>query len=190
MSEHKHNPPDPFAMVNAIKTQGPAPVHLWDPPFCGDIDLCIKRDGSWVHEGRPIRRMAMVRLFASILKREGEEFFLVTPVEKVRIQVEDCPFLVVTMAVRNEGAANAPQVIEFTTNVGDSLTLDSTHPLRLGTEEAAPEAEPHPTVRVRNGLDALLRRSVFYQLVELAQPHPEDAARVGVWSSGVFFALT
>ncbi|MEQ8408625.1 MAG: DUF1285 domain-containing protein [Gammaproteobacteria bacterium] len=224
MTDSSNNPsPDPFAMVNAIKTRGPAPVHLWDPPFCGDIDMRICRDGSWVHEGRPIRRMAMVKLFASILKREGDEYFLVTPVEKVRIQVEDTPFLAVAMDVHTPGSRNssapagvgagasgslaktpepesaaATQEIIFTTNVGEEIRLDSNHPLTIGAgpdDNAGQSDEPHPVIKVRSGLHALITRAVFYRLVELAVSRGEgeqegDQEEMGVWSCGLFFPLS
>lgn len=177
-------PRDPFAMVSEIKTQGPAPVHLWDPPYCGEIDLVICRDGSWVHEGRPIRRQAMVRLFASILKREGDRFYLVTPVEKVGIRVEDCPFLIVAMQVDNPGPS---QSVRFTTNTDESVVLDAGHPLTVNAEHSS---EPHPVIEVRNGLQGLLTRAVFYRLVELAQPGPEPATEAGIWSAGQFHPLT
>lgn len=175
--------PDPFALVASIKSRGPAPVHLWDPPFCGDIDMLIQRDGTWLHEGRPIRRPAMVRLFASVLKREGDDYFLVTPVEKVGIQVEDCPFLVTEMEVQGSGT---DQCLRFTTNTGEVLSADDEHGLLITTD---PETgEPHPTLHVRSGLRGLLVRSVFYRLIELAVDEGERGT--GVYSRGVFFPIT
>ncbi|MCY4263908.1 MAG: DUF1285 domain-containing protein [Gammaproteobacteria bacterium] len=165
--------PDPFALVAKIKTRGPAPVHLWDPPFCGDIDLIIRRDGTWVHEGRPIRRQAMVRLFASILKREGEHYFLVTPVEKVGITVEDCPFLVISMDMDSD---QNQQRLCFTTNTGEAVVADAEHPLRV--HENPRNGEPHPVIHIRSNLWGLLSRAVFYRLVELAVP--VNHAKAGV----------
>ena len=159
-------------------------MHLWDPPFCGDIDMVIRRDGSWVHEGKPIRRPAMVQLFASILKREGDDYFLVTPVEKVGIEVEDCPFLITSMEVEGSGTS---QQLHFTTNTGEQLTADAGHGLRIDALGAA--AQPHPTIHVRSGLDGLLVRSVFYRLAELALADPDDPSRLGVFSAGQFFPL-
>ena len=175
--------PDPFRMLRRVNgPRGPAPVHLWDPPFCGDIDLRIGRDGVWHHEGRPIRRQAMINLFASILKREGEEYFLVNPVEKVRIQVDDCPFLVVDMEIRDPGRE---QVIVFFTNVEESVEVDPDHPLCVTGAE-----EPRPTVHVRGGMDGLLSRPVFYRLVAAARQYPQDGELVtGVDSKGCFFEL-
>lgn len=177
---------DPIALVSKIKTRGPAPVHLWNPPFCGDIDMRILRDGTWVHEGKPIRRKPMVKLFASILRKDDDgEYYLVTPVEKVRIQVEDCPFLVVLM--QSSGAGES-QTIRLTTNTDETITLDREHALSI-TEDAA-TGEPHPVVHVRSGLDGLLGRNVFYQLVELAVSREIDENTVlGVWSAGTFFPL-
>ena len=203
-------PPDPFTMVSAIKSRGPAPVHLWDPPYCGEINMEIKRDGTWFHEGRPIRRQAMVRLFASVLKKEDDKIYLVTPVEKVGIKVEDCPFVIVDMDVEEkelgraqEGKAKGEtkveskveskgnveeleQVISFETNTGERFTLDDEHGLTISPD---PETEePHPVVHVRSGLDGLINRAVFYRLVELASEHKADGeTRLGVWSSGIFF---
>lgn len=178
-------PRDPFAMVSEIKTQGPAPVHLWDPPYCGDIDLVIRRDGTWVHEGRPIRRPAMVRLFASILKREADgRIYLVTPVEKVGITVEDCPFLVVDMVVENPGIS---QTVLFTTNTDETVCLDQDHPLKIDTVDDS--NEPHPVLMVRNGLQGLLTRAVFYRLAELAQSNTGESGELGIRSAGTFFKL-
>lgn len=173
--------PDPFAMVAEIKTRGPAPVHLWDPPFCGDIDMEIRRDGNWVHEGRVVRRPAMVRLFASILKKENDRHYLVTPVEKVGIRVEDCPFLVVDMDVSGAGRQ---QRISFTTNTDEQFPLDSEHPLRLDGDEQ----EPHPVVQVRGGLEGLVSRAVFYRLVELLEE--DENGRPGLFSHGHFFPVS
>ncbi len=174
---------DPFRMVRSLSgKRGPTPVHLWDPPFCGDIDLRIARDGVWYHEGRPIRRQAMVQLFASILKREGDEFFLVNPVEKVRIQVEDCPFVAVDMEIQNPGR---DQSIAFLTNMEETVIADAEHPIKVtGTDE------PHPTIHVRNGLQALLSRPVFYRLVDAAAQHRENMEIItGISSKQSFFEL-
>lgn len=176
--------PDPFQMIHDLDgRRGPAPVHLWDPPFCGDIDVRIARDGVWYHEGRAIRRQAMVKLFASILKREENgEFYLVTPVEKVRIQVDDCPFLAIDMEIRQPGR---DQVIHFLTNVGETVAVDAAHPICVTGIE-----EPHPTVHVRGGMDALLSRAVFYRLVEAARQDRRNGELItGVDSGGCFFEL-
>lgn len=160
----------------AGKRGGPAPVHLWNPPYCGELDIVIRADGSWWHEGSPIGRPAMVQLFASVLKREGDRFFLVTPVEKVGITVEDAPFLAVDAQI-------AADRITFTTNVGDEVTAGPDHPIILrGTPDA-----PRPYVHVRAGLEALIDRKTFYRLVDAAT---EDAdGRPGLASQGRFFPL-
>jgi len=177
---------DPFSLVSKIKTRGPAPVHLWNPPFCGDIDMRILRDGTWLHEGKPIRRKAMVQLFASILLRDTDaQYYLVTPAEKVRIQVDDCPFLAVLLDNKGEGEQ---QQIQFTTNTDERFMLDADH--RLQVTENAESGEPHPVVHVRSGLNALLARNVFYQLVELAQQRQIGSATItGVWSCSEVFPL-
>ena len=156
--------------------RGPPPVHLWDPPFCGEMDLVIRRDGTWIHEGSPIGRPALVRLFASILKREGDRHFLVTPVEKLGIRVEDAPFLAVD--VERDGDA-----LVFETNVGDRVAAGPETTIRV---ETGPEGEPAPYVEVRRGLQALIDRKSFYRLVDMAE---ESGGRTGVRSNGVFFPL-
>lgn len=172
-------------MVAKIKTRGPAPVHLWNPPFCGDLDMLIQRDGTWVHEGKPIRRQAMVALFASVLKKEDGEFYLVTPVEKVRIKVEDCPFLVTELDVSHSGSQ---QLLTFHTNTGELVVANADHQLRV--TEHGENQEPHPVLHVRNGLEGLISRAVFYRLVELAVTAQMDGQnRVGVYSAGEFFPL-
>tara|TARA_B100000959_G_scaffold285177_1_gene359097 strand:- start:1795 stop:2406 length:612 start_codon:yes stop_codon:yes gene_type:complete len=177
---------DPFQLVSQIKQRGPAPVHLWDPPYCGEMDMLIARDGSWIHEGRPIKRQAMVKLFASILRLdEDQHYYLVTPVEKVRIRVEDCPFVAIAMEVDGSGEE---QIIRFTTNTGDSVIVDAAHPIQIETEPGG--ETPHPMVPVRHGLNALINRAVFYRLVDLGVERSTDNGEVlGVWSSHCFFEL-
>ncbi|GJM14003.1 MAG: hypothetical protein DHS20C12_24060 [Pseudohongiella sp.] len=174
-------------MVRKIKGRGPAPVHLWDPPFCGDMDMRIARDGTWVHEGKAIRRAALVELFASVLMLGDDgEYYLVTPVEKVRIQVEDCPFVAVDMDVEGE---DVDQVLTFTTNIGEKIVAGIDNPLTI---EVLPGGdEPHPILHVRAGLNALLSRAVFYRLVDLAQPKGPDSkdSQLGIFSGGQFFPL-
>lgn len=185
-SDEKNTAPDPFEMVRKIKTRGPAPVHLWDPPCCGEMDMLIARDGSWIHEGKPIRRAAMVALFASVLKREGDEYYLVTPVEKVKIRVEDCPFVAQQMDASGQGES---QRLTFKTNLGETAVADAEHPLSIDTD---PETgEPHPRIHIRSGLDALINRAVFYRLVNLAESGEtsDGESRMGVWSGGSFFPL-
>lgn len=165
--------------------KGLPPVHLWNPPFCGDIDMRIARDGSWFYMGTPIGRKPMVRLFSTILRRDGDAYFLVTPVEKVGIRVDDAPFVAVELEV--EGAGEAQQ-LRFRTNVEDQLMAGAEHPLRV--ELDAQTGEPAPYVHVRANLEALIHRNVFYQLVELAVPREIDGqAWLGVWSGGEFFPI-
>lgn len=187
--------PDPIALATAAtkgtKGKGLPPVHLWNPPFCGDIDMVIRRDGTWFHEGTPIGRAPMVRLFSTILKREGDEYFLVTPVEKVRLRVEDTPFVAVdadVSTVDDGPEAAARQAITFTTNVGDQVTAGAGHPIVVTRDPAT--GEPNPRVMVRADLWARIDRKTFYRLVEIGAQH--RIGRVdwfGLWSSGVFFPV-
>lgn len=167
----------------ARQARGPGrpPVHLWNPALSGDIDIRIARDGTWYHEGAPIRREALVRLFASILRREGDDYFLVTPVEKWRITVEDVPFVAVDMEVSGAGEA---QQISFETNVGDRVAAGRDHPLRFARDPGS--GAPVPYVRVRDGLEARVDRKSFYRLAELGEVHD---GWFGVWSGGVFFGM-
>jgi hypothetical protein len=168
-------PPSTEALLKAAKPRGPAPVHLWDPPYCGEMDLEIRRDGSWWHEGTPIGRPGLVRLFASILKREGDRHYLVTPVEKVGIRVEAAPFLAVD--VEREGDALA-----FLTNLDERVEAGPEHPIRVEEEDG----EPVPFVEVRAGLEALIDRKTFYRMVELGE---EEDGWFGVRSGGRFFLV-
>jgi len=153
-------------------------VHLWNPAHCGDIDIVIRKDGLWFHEGTPIGREALVRLFSTVLRKDPDGFHLVTPVEKLRITVEDAPFIAVRVDREGDG-------LRFTTNVGDETVAGADNPIRVETD---PETEePAPYVHVRKGLEARIARSVFYQLADLAVPG--DDGLLGVWSSGLFFPL-
>ena len=166
----------------AAGKRGLPPLHLWNPPFCGDMDMEIRRDGSWHYLKSPIGRAALVRLFSTILRREDDgHYYLVTPVEKVRIRVADAPFLAVAAEATG---ADEGQVIRFRTNVDDEFPLDAEHPLRVVIDAAT--GEPAPYVRVRDRLEALINRAVFYQLVDLAVERGEE---LGVWSAGQFWSL-
>lgn len=159
------------------------PVERWHPPFCGDIDMRIARDGTWYHQGTPITRPAMVRLFSTILRRDPERYVLVTPVECVGIQVEDVPFLVVDVEWSGNGAE---QTLDFLTNVGDRVAADAEHPLRFETHDE----QPVPYLRVRGGLDARLNRAVFYRLMDrVEQGTYEGRTWLGLWSRGTFFPV-
>ncbi|MCQ4325468.1 DUF1285 domain-containing protein [Stutzerimonas stutzeri] len=176
---------DLLAQIPRGEKKGLPPVHLWNPPFCGDLDMRIARDGTWYYQGTPIGRPAMVRLFASVLRRDGDDYFLVTPVEKVGIQVEDAPFVAIHLEVSGQGEE---QSLRFVTNVEDEVAAGGEHPLRV---EFDPQTrEPAPYVHVRANLEALIHRNLFYQLVELAVPRRIDGEEwLGVWSGGEFFPI-
>jgi uncharacterized protein len=156
------------------------PVERWDPPYCGEIGMRIEADGTWFYRGSPIGREALVRLFASILRREPDgRHVLVTPVEKVGIEVADAAFLAVEMASEGEGTARR---LTFRTNVGDLVAAGPDHPLRFDTEPATEGLKPY--LRVRGGLDALATRALSHELAALAD---EKDGVAGVWSGGSFF---
>jgi hypothetical protein len=163
-----------------------APVESWNPAVCNDIGLAIRRDGIWTVAGSPIGRAPLVRLFASILRRDADgSTWLVTPVEKVPVAVEDAPFLAVEMEVRGTGPDRR---ITVRTNVDDVVPVDLEHPLRFALDAADGGLKPY--LRVRGRLDALFTRALYYDLVELAEPREgEDAERLGIWSAGVWSPL-
>lgn len=169
------------ASVKAIKPRGLPPVELWNPPFSGDLDIRIARDGQWFYLGSVIQRPELVRLFSSILKREGDRYFLVTPVEKVGITVDDAPFVAVDFEVEGEGEG---QNLMFETKVGDFAPAGAAHPIRV--ERAAQSGEPAPYVMIRRGLEALIDRKSFYRMVDLGV-HRDGW--FGLWSGGVFFPM-
>ncbi len=178
---------DPATLATRLQSERPLPpVDRWNPPFSGDMDLRITRDGSWYHEGAPFQREALVRLFASILRRDQDgHYYLVTPVEKWRIRVDDAPFLAVRLDAVGTGS---DQSLSFTTNIGDTVTAGPDHPLIV--EYRDPGGEPAPYVHVRGGLRALLSRAVFVELVELGEERPTSSGRdYGVWSQGQFFHI-
>ncbi|HUF87338.1 MAG TPA: DUF1285 domain-containing protein [Thermohalobaculum sp.] len=185
--------PDPAAadaLARAAKAakgkgRGPAPVHLWNPPFCGELDIRIRRDGSWWYLGTPIGRPELVRLFASILKLEDGRHYLVTPVEKIGITVDDAPFVAVDFRVEGAGGT---QVLVFETNVGDETAAGPDNPIRV--ERDPRTGEPSPYVHVRRGLEALIDRKSFYRLVDVGEHAETGGARwFGLRSGGVFFPL-
>ena len=167
--------------------RGPPPVHLWNPPFCGDLDMRIASDGTWFYMGTPIGRQPLVKLFASVLKREDERYFLVTPVEKCGIRVDDAPFLAVEMQVETPGGGGAP-ILHFRTNVDDWVACGPEHGLRFVTDPATQGLKPY--LHVRRELWAKVNRAVFYDLVELGEERMIDGvAMFGVASMGAFFAM-
>ncbi len=157
------------------------PVEQWNPAHCGDSEMRIAADGTWFHQGSPIGRPAMVRLFSSILRREPDGgYVLVTPVEKLDIAVDDAPF--VAVEVRHEGEGRDARLI-FRLNTDDLVVADSEHPLRFDARSDG----PRPYLAVRGGLQALIARPVYYEIARLATEQACDAKVPGVWSSGVFF---
>lgn len=171
-----------LAAAKAAGGRGLPPVEKWNPPDCGDIGMRIAADGLWFYLGTPIGRPALVRLFSTVLRRDGDDYFLVTPVEKCRIQVDDAPFLAVEMAVEGEGAA---RVLHFRTNVDDHVTCDAAHPLRFETT-AADGLTPY--ILVRRNLWAKLTRALTYDLLDLGEEAQiEGVAMLAVRSGGEMF---
>ena len=173
------------------KTRGLPPVDMWDPPFCGDIDMRIAADGSWHYMGSPIGRAALVKLFSSVLRRDADgRTYLVTPVEKVGIRVDDAPFLAVEMTREGHGRS---QVLAFRTLTDDWSVAGPENPLRFGIEAGTSGLKPY--VHVRGGMDALLSRAITHDLVALAadgpgvDPDGGPANGPGIWSGGAFFAF-
>ena len=170
---------------------GMPPVETWNPPYCGDIGMAIRADGTWFYQGSPIGRMPLVKLFARVLRRDEDgRHYLVTPVEKVDVAVDDAPFLAVEMEVRGQGR---DQELIFRTNVDDIVTCGPDHPIRFEREAGSGGLKPY--VRVRGRLDALVTRALYYDLVEMAlatEERPADTSPdvPGLWSGGNFFAMT
>ncbi len=179
--------PDLANLTNQLPAERPLPpVERWNPPLSGEMNLRIARDGVWHHEGAPIQREALVRLFASILRHDEDgHYYLVTPVEKWRIQVDDAPFLAVRLDATGAGR---DQILTFTTNVGDTIIAGLDHPLSV--EYRAPNGEPSPYLHVRGRLRALLTRAVFLELAELGEERRTAQGRdYGVWSRNQYFSL-
>jgi len=174
-------PSSGLAAVTAAVKQAPGrglpPVHLWHPEHCGEIDILVRADGTWMHEGSPIGRRELVRLFSTVLRKDPDGYHLVTPVEKMRIRVEDLPFRAVAMERRGDA-------LVFTTDVGDEVTADADNPIVVETDPAT--GEPAPRIHVRRGLEARIARSIFYDLVEMAEVVDN---RLTVRSGGQTFAL-
>jgi len=168
-------------IVQAMEAQKLPPVSQWNPSHCGDSEMRIARDGTWFHQGSAITRPAMVRLFSTILRREPDgRHVLVTPVEKLDIAVEDAPFVAVTMKAEGEGREGR---LLFQLNTGDLVAAGPAHPLRVVQGEDG----PRPYLLVRDGLEALIARPVYYELAERALVSDDQVS--GVWSDGVFFPL-
>jgi len=160
------------------------PIDLWNPELSGEMDIRITQDGTWLHEGRPIQRLTLVQLFASILRKEDDgKFYLVSPVEKYRIDVEDAPFLAVQLEVVEHKEHTE---LNFITSLGDRVAADKQHPIWVVDQDA----QPRPYIRVRDKLDALISRNLFYQMVELGEERKIAGKQVfGVESAGEFFVL-
>lgn len=171
--------------VKAASKKGPPPVHLWNPDFCGDLDMRIARDGTWWYLGTPMGRKELVKLFSSIIRKDGDDYFLVTPVEKVGITVDDAPFVAIDFETTGEGR---DQVMTFVTHVDDQAVAGPENPIRVVRD---PETgEPSPYVLIRANLEALIDRKSFYRLVEIgAHEDVEGESWFGVWSSGQFFPI-
>ena len=168
----------------AAAGKGLPPVHLWNPPFCGDLDMRIASDGTWFYMGTPIGRPALVRLFSTILKREDGKHFLVTPVEKVGIRVDDAPFMAVEMQKEQDIKGT---LLRFRTNVDDWVTCDATHRLRF---EQASDGGLTPYLHVRADLWAKVTRALYYDLVDMGEERVVDGQEMfGVESAGAFFPM-
>lgn len=174
------------AMVARAAEGGLPPVDEWDPPYCGDLDIRIARDGLWHYLGTPIGRERLVRLFSTVLRREADgRYYLVTPVEKIGILVEDVPFIAVELHAEGSGQA---QKLTLRTNVGDLVEVGPDHPLRFAPEPATDGVQPY--VRVRGGLEARIARPLLYELVDAGSEREIDGeAWFGVWGGGVFFPM-
>lgn len=182
----------PQSLIDSIpggasgEAREPAPVHLWNPPLSGEMDMQIARDGTWYHEGDPITRKALVQLFSGILRLDEDGcYYLVTPVERWAIKVDDAPFVATQLKVEGQGEQ---QKLVFTTNLQNSFTAGKEHPIRVEVDSET--QEPSPYVRVRTNLDALINRNVFYELVELAVEREHNGRKcLGVWSQEYFFPI-
>ncbi|MDX1489852.1 MAG: DUF1285 domain-containing protein [Pseudohongiellaceae bacterium] len=168
------------------KLKGPAPVHLWNPPYCGEIDIRIARDGTWYHNGSRITRPRLVALFSSVLRLEEDgQYCLVTPVERMGIKVDDCPFVAKLLEVEEHSDG---QTLNFVLNTGERVTADAEHKIKV--ESIPGSDEPHPIVHVRRGLNALISRNVFYDLVNRASTETKDGvSELSISSAGVRFSL-
>ncbi len=172
-------------VMAATNTRGLPPVEKWNPPFCGDLDMRIARDGTWFYLGTPIGRFELVRLFSSVLRKDGDKYFLVTPVEKVGIKVDDAPFVAVDFTVVGEGKE---QTLKFETQVGDFSTASGANPIRIVRDPKT--GEPSPYVHIRAGLEALIDRKSFYRLIDLGIHEAHNREQwFGVYSSGEFFPI-
>ena len=190
MATDQPKPEDILAQVphqeHGVQRRAPAPVHLWNPPVTGRLEMRIGRDGTWYYQDGPITRQSMAQLFSGILRLEEDgTYYLVTPVERWAIEVEDAPFVAVSVELEGQGKE---QVLTFTTNLGDAVEAGKDNPIRV---EIDPETqEPAPYVLLRGNLEALINRNLFYELADLAVDHEVNGQScLGVWSNGLFFPL-
>ncbi len=175
-----------IAAAKQAPGRGLPPVHLWHPTHCGEIDIVIKKNGLWFHEGTPIGREALVRLFSTVLRKDPDGFVLVTPAEKLSITVEDAPFIAVRVDCIADSASG--ETLRFTTNVGDVADAGPGHAIRV--EIDATTGEPRPYIHIRAGLEALIARPVFYELAAMATERlTPDGPIMGVMSRGAWFAV-
>jgi len=178
----------PYSLLSElekVQDKGLPPVHLWHPENEKDIDLVIEQDGTWQYQGSPIKRPRLIKLFSSVLRKDGDDYFLVTPVEKCRIQVEDAPFQGILMDVDGEGQA---QRLRVTTDMGEQVTINREHPLRIQQVDE----QWIPYVMIRAGLEARLNRNVYYQLADLMveHAHPDSGdSWLCIWSDGELFPM-
>lgn len=187
MTAAKTDTPDKLSeIMKLVDKQKLPPVHKWNPDLCGQIDMRIARDGTWFYNGTPIGRKKMVKLFSTVLRHDDDgKYYLVTPVEKLEITIDDAPFVVVEVVQEGKGQ---DQVLSFRTNVDDWVIASADHPIRVDIDEKT--HEPSPYLHVRGRLEALINRPVFYELVEIAERREEgDETVLGVWSNGVFFKI-
>jgi len=184
MTPERGDASNPLQGLAEVRKAGPGlpPVHLWNPPFCGDIDMRIAGDGTWFYMNSPIGRKPLVKLFASVLRHDADgKFYLVTPVEKCGIRVDDAPFLAVRMTIAGRGR---DQTIAFETNTDDEVTAGPAHPMRFAIEAGTGGLKPY--VHVRANLEALVARALYYDLVAAGAV---EEGWFGVWSGGQFFPM-
>jgi len=169
-------------LQDVVKAKGMPPVERWNPPFCGDLDMRIAADGTWFYMNSPIGRKPLVKLFSSILRLDDDgKYYLVTPVEKCGIKVDDAPLFAIRMGVEGQGK---DQTIKLETQVDDEVVIGPAHPMRVANEAGTGGLKPY--VLVRRNLEALVSRALFYDLVALGVV---EGAWFGVWSSGQFFPM-
>ena len=175
----------PESLLKQFNTDLPLPpLDKWNPAFCGDIDMRIAQDGRWFYQGGEIKRPAMVKMFSRILWKEGDQYFLKTPVEKVGIQVDDVPFQVISV----ERLDQTPSILRFKTATGEVVDAGIEHPIRVVTD--ANTGEPSPYLMIRQGMEGRIQRSVFYQLAEWAEPMATSEGQAWViYSQGEAFSL-